>query len=168
MMENAEDHLRLVYHIIKSYRPPDGIEKDDWYQIGCIGLIKACQTFDKDRHVPFSSYACKCIYNELRMFQREYWNKNNSFYRSFISLELPIKTLEDSTMRLADIIESMCNVEEIAVTHEIEEIIKSDVSTLMLQGYTSSEIAIKMKVCKRTAIKRMKKIREKVREYLSK
>ena len=59
-------NLRLVAHICKKYYA--GIAaQDDLISIGTIGLIKAVDTFDPDKGKRFSSYASRCIENELRM-----------------------------------------------------------------------------------------------------
>ena len=61
-----EHNLRLVAHIMKKYYTPNG-DQDDLISIGTIGLIKAVDTFDPDKGKRFSSYASRCIENELRM-----------------------------------------------------------------------------------------------------
>ena len=64
-------NLRLVAHIAKKYYALPG-EQDDLISIGTIGLMKAVDTFDSTRRARFSTYASRCIENELRMhFRRE-------------------------------------------------------------------------------------------------
>ena len=59
-------NLRLVAHICKKYYAGTAAQ-DDLISIGTIGLIKAVDTFDPDKGKRFSSYASRCIENELRM-----------------------------------------------------------------------------------------------------
>ena len=64
-------NLRLVAHIAKKYYALPS-EQDDLISIGTIGLMKAVDTFDSTRRARFSTYASRCIENELRMhFRRE-------------------------------------------------------------------------------------------------
>lgn len=64
-----ERNLRLVAHIVKKYQ--GSLEElDDLISIGTIGLIKAIQTFDSDRAGRLSTYAARCIDNELLMLLR--------------------------------------------------------------------------------------------------
>ena len=64
-----EHNMRLVAHIIKKYAFTDK-ETDDLLSIGTIGLIKAVNTFDVSRGNRLSSYAAKCIDNEILMLLR--------------------------------------------------------------------------------------------------
>ncbi|HCC35266.1 MAG TPA: flagellar biosynthesis protein FliA [Ruminococcaceae bacterium] len=48
-----------------------GIEYDDLYQAGCIGLIKAADGFDEQRGLCFSTYAVPVILGELRRLFRD-------------------------------------------------------------------------------------------------
>ena len=59
-------NLRLVAHVAKKYYAASA-GQDDLISIGTIGLIKAVDTFDPARASKFSSYASRCIENELRM-----------------------------------------------------------------------------------------------------
>ena len=64
-----EHYLRLVAHIIKKYYGKQG-EQDDLVSIGTIGLIKAIDTFDTGKNIRLSSYASRCIENEILMHFR--------------------------------------------------------------------------------------------------
>lgn len=65
----VEHNLRLVAHIIKKYYGRQN-EQDDLVSIGTIGLIKAVDTFDPDKNIRLSSYASRCIENEILMHFR--------------------------------------------------------------------------------------------------
>ena len=92
-------NLRLVAHIIKKYyaQPCD---QDDLISIGTIGLMKAVDTFDSTRRARFSTYASRCIENEIRMqFRRE--RKSGQT----VSLQETLEADGDSALTLADVIQ---------------------------------------------------------------
>ena len=65
----VEHNLRLVAHIVKKYYGT-GADPDDLVSIGTIGLIKAINTFDPEKNIKLSSYASRCIENEILMYFR--------------------------------------------------------------------------------------------------
>jgi len=75
-------NLPLVSTVLKKYKPYN----EDQFQIGCIGLIKAADTYELTREVPFPNYACFVIERELhmdynrRMEMFEERNKDNFVY----------------------------------------------------------------------------------------
>ncbi len=63
------DNMGLVHSCCKKFRGR-GIEYDDLFQAGCIGLIKAADGFDETRGLCFSTYAVPVILGEIkRMFR---------------------------------------------------------------------------------------------------
>ena len=64
-----EHNLRLVAHIIKKYYANQN-DQEDLISIGTIGLIKAIDSVDAGKGIRLSSYASKCIENEILMFFR--------------------------------------------------------------------------------------------------
>lgn len=48
-----------------------GVEYDDLFQAGCVGLIKAAENFDGTRGVKFSTYAVPVILGEIRRLFRD-------------------------------------------------------------------------------------------------
>ena len=94
-------NLRLVAHIVKKYQGA-GEELDDLISIGTIGLIKAIQTFDLQKASRLSTYAARCIDNELLMLLRS--KKKSS---KEVSLYEPIGTdKEGNEISLLDVIET--------------------------------------------------------------
>lgn len=65
-----ERNLRLVAHIAKKYTKIAGADDDDLISIGTIGLIKAISTFDYTKQARLSTYAARCIENEILMSVR--------------------------------------------------------------------------------------------------
>ena len=61
-----ESNLPLVHSLCKRFAGR-GIEYDDLYQAGCIGLIKALDNFNPDLNVQFSTYGVVMILGEIKM-----------------------------------------------------------------------------------------------------
>lgn len=66
----AEDNLGLVHLCANRFRNR-GIEYDDLYSAGCIGLVKASKAFDESRGVKFSTYAVPVILGEIKRLFRD-------------------------------------------------------------------------------------------------
>ena len=96
-----EHNLRLVAHVVKKYQGLDE-DLDDLISIGTIGLIKAISTFDSRKATRLSTYAARCIDNELLMMLRSRKKRSRE-----ISLYEPIGTdKEGNEISLLDIVES--------------------------------------------------------------
>lgn len=102
-----EHNLRLVAHIIKKYYSNLN-DQDDLISIGTIGLIKAIDSFNTDKGIRLSSYAARCIENEVLMHFRS--GKKSS---QDISMNEPIDTDKDgNTLTLIDIMATEDNIVE--------------------------------------------------------
>jgi RNA polymerase sporulation-specific sigma factor len=66
----VEENLGLVHLCANRFRGR-GIEYDDLYGAGCIGLIKAASAFDTKRGVKFSTYAVPVILGEIKRLFRD-------------------------------------------------------------------------------------------------
>lgn len=66
----AEEHLGLVRLCANRFRER-GIEYEELYSAGCLGLVKAANAFDPERGVCFSTYAVPVILGEIRRLFRE-------------------------------------------------------------------------------------------------
>lgn len=63
-------NLLLVQQVASRFK---GVENfDDLFQVGCIGLIKAIDSFDLTRDTAFSTFAVPKILGEIRMYLRDY------------------------------------------------------------------------------------------------
>ena len=70
-----EHNLRLVAHIVKKYDHKKN-DVDDLISIGTIGLIKGVDSFSYKKGTRLTTYAAKCIENEILMYYRSD-KKNN-------------------------------------------------------------------------------------------
>ena len=66
-----EKNTGLVHHVVKRFAGRSGIETEDLFQIGAMGLIKAIEKFDLDYGVCFSTYAVPVIMGEIQRFLRD-------------------------------------------------------------------------------------------------
>lgn len=65
-----ESNLGLVHSLCKRF-VGKGIEYDDLYQAGCMGLVKASDAFDRERGLCFSTYAVPVILGEIKRLFRD-------------------------------------------------------------------------------------------------
>lgn len=65
-----ESNLPLVHKLANRFRGR-GIEYDELYSAGCVGLIKACDRFEPERGLCFSTYAVPVILGEIRRLFRD-------------------------------------------------------------------------------------------------
>lgn len=65
-----QDNIGLVHSCARRFKGR-GIEYDDLFQAGCMGLVKAADAFDTERGVRFSTYAVPVILGEMRRLFRD-------------------------------------------------------------------------------------------------
>ena len=96
-----EHNLRLVVYIAKRFETASyGIE--ELISIGTLGLIKAVNTFKKDKNIKLATYASRCIENEILMFMRKCAGR-----RREISIDEPLSVDYDGNeLLLSDILGS--------------------------------------------------------------
>lgn len=68
--EFIKQNLGLVHSICRRFAGR-GLEYDDLYQAGCIGLVKAVDAYDFERGFAFSTYAVPVIMGEVRRLFRD-------------------------------------------------------------------------------------------------
>jgi len=69
-----EHNLRLVAHIVKKFESKTS-DNDDLISIGTIGLIKGIDSYNNEKATRITTYAARCIENEILMYFRS--NKKN-------------------------------------------------------------------------------------------
>lgn len=65
-----KNNLSLVYSLINKYKHTNA-DKEDLFQIGCIGLLKAIDNFDTAFNSQFSTYAVPLILGEIKRYFRD-------------------------------------------------------------------------------------------------
>ena len=79
-----EHNLRLVVYISRRFENT-GVNLEDLISIGTIGLIKAINTYRRDKNIKLATYASRCIENEILMHIRKISNQKTE-----VSLDEPI------------------------------------------------------------------------------
>ena len=97
--ELIERNMRLIVHIARKYKVP-GCTFDDLISIGAIGLIKAVRSYDPDAGTSLSTYAARCIENEILMSLRHSRKQQND-----VSLDEPLGMDSDgNTVSFSDLL----------------------------------------------------------------
>ncbi|MBR1815941.1 MAG: RNA polymerase sporulation sigma factor SigG [Lachnospiraceae bacterium] len=108
--EFIKGNLRLVLSVIQRFAGNNPENADDLFQVGCIGLIKAIDNFDRSMDVKFSTYAVPMIIGECRRYMRD----NNAIrvsrslrdiaYKAIYTKDMLLKKLdrEPTTKEIAD------------------------------------------------------------------
>lgn len=162
-----EHNLRLVAHIVKKY---ENLKEntDDLISIGTIGLIKGIDSYKENKGVRITTYAARCIENEILMYFRS--NKKNM---NNVSLSDPIGFDKDGNeITYVDILasEEGDNIDDINLKDNIK-LLKEYINILSIRekeiialryglyGYnelTQKEIAKKLKIS-RSYVSRIEK-----------
>ena len=162
-----EHNLRLVAHIVKKF---DSKEKmtDDLISIGTIGLIKGIDTYKDNKKTKITTYAARCIQNEILMYFRANQKRNNDVFLSDsigfdkegneISL---IDVLEDNTEDYVEIINEKDNIQMLKkylnlLTDKEKEIIKKRYGLNGEDEKTQKEIAKELNIS-RSYVSRIEK-----------
>ena len=110
--EFIEKNLPLVHSICKRF-VGRGIEYDDLYQAGCIGLIKATDNFEESKGFAFSTYAVPVIMGEVRRLFRDGGavKVSRSIKELYLKITRETQILEQTLNReptLSEIAERLC------------------------------------------------------------
>ena len=162
----VKHNLRLVAHIVKKYN--NAGEADDLISVGSIGLIKGIETFEPNKGCQLTTYAAKCIENEILMYIR-----SNKKHRQAVSLYEAVGTdKEGNDIALMDVIpqpnDSFVGIENSLVMEKVKEImdehltgVEYDVIALRYgmkdsTAYTQSQVAKKLGIS-RSYVSRIEK-----------
>lgn len=118
----VKHNLRLVAHVARKYLPPASFGKDDLISVGSIGLLKAVRTYSLDSGNTFSTYAARCIENEILMLLR-----SQKKHASDVNLESPVgKDKDGEELLLMDVLvaDEQSVDESVASKLDYENIVK--------------------------------------------
>ena len=172
-----EHNIRLVIYEVNGRFNTLEYDKSELVSIGILGLVKAVDTYDASKKIEFSTYAARCIDNEILMFIRRLKKE-----KCVDSLDRPISgEEEDKAIKLEDVIKSD---EDIQTSYEGKEIyaqIRKIVYSLpererkiiMLsfgfydgRVYKQKEIADKLNISRSYASRLIAKIVKKIKKQL--
>ena len=174
-----EHNLRLVAHVVKKYSQAD--EADDLISVGSLGLIKAINSYRLNHGTQFSTYAAKCIENEILMLIRA-----NKKHKCNVSIEDVLGADdEENEIRVGDLsYDDDENVENIVaqkiVSQDLDKILKKYLSPreyeIMCLRYgllgkpvlTQREVAKKLNISRSYISRLEKKSIEILRKVLNK
>lgn len=169
---NAKDilihhNLRLVAHIVKKYGGTE--EADDLISAGSLGLIKAINTYQLGHNTQFSTYAARCIENEILMLLRV-----NKKHKNCVSIEdTLLNDIDDNEITVLDIVEAPDSdvdalVGSMLIGKKLEEVLTKNLSkreyTIMSMRYglngspalTQREVSTKLNIS-RSYVSRLEK-----------
>ena len=131
-----EENSPLIKSLIKRFLHK-GIEYDDLYQIGTMGLLKAINNFDEKYNVKFSTYVVPLVIGEIKRFMRD--DGAIKVSRSIKTLNLKIKKYIDEYNKEN---QRKPSIKEIAQKFDIDEsevMFVVDSSALPISIYTPFE-----------------------------
>lgn len=130
-----EENMGLVHLCANRFRNK-GIEYDDLYSAGCIGLIKAAGAFDTERGVKFSTYAVPVILGEIKRLFRDGGTVKVSRSLKELSLRL-MRIKDDFQLRNGrePTIDELCEASE-ENYEDVVEALASAMPALSLTGYS--------------------------------
>jgi RNA polymerase sigma factor (sigma-70 family) len=175
LTKQQQELVEKNHNLIYGFANKNKLNIDEYYGILAIGLCKAAKSYEESKG-EFSTFAYNCMKNELY----KYWNSLRS--KRIIPNEMiysydALRTSEDS-----DVKDNYVNV--IADNNLIDYIIESDilknelfdllsekdkiVADLLINGMIYEDIAAQMNCTRQMVGYRVKRIRKKCADYLSK
>lgn len=162
-----EHNLRLVAHIVKKF-DVKGDFADDLISIGTIGLIKGIDSYKPSKNTKITTYAARCIQNEILMYFRSSKKTNNDvslndsigYDKEGNEINL-IDVLKDREPDIADTLYEADMLEQLTahlgvLTKREREIIENRYGLNNKEEATQKEIAKKMHIS-RSYVSRIEK-----------
>lgn len=174
-------NIKLVLRVVNNRFKYIEYDKEDLVSIGMFGLIKAVETYDKTRNFEFSTYAIKCIENEIKQFLRSLYRKSK--YK-FVSLDSEIfNNDEKENIKQINVLKNNTDIEKEYIDKETSEIINTIISELPVKdkkmimmyfgfnqyvnkNYTKDEIAKELGFSRAYLYKRLEKILSRIKNRL--
>ncbi len=162
-----EHNLRLVAHIVKKF-DKKSVDPDDLISIGTIGLIKGIDSYNNNKPTKITTYAARCIENEILMFFRSNKkNLNNISLNDSIGYDKDgneinlIDVLKDNSPDINDILHTKDNIKLLnnylsLLNDREKEIIIKRYGLAGSNEYTQKEIAKQLKIS-RSYVSRIEK-----------
>lgn len=127
--EIIEEYSDRIYNIVKKISYYD---RDDLFQVGCIGLINAYRNYDSSKGAKFYSYAYKYILGEIRRYIRE--NRNIKVSRDLYALSGKI---EEAKNIISQKLMRTPTIEELSAFLEIDI---EDIKIALSNNYSTTSL----------------------------
>lgn len=162
-----EHNLRLVAHIVKKF-DSKGTMTDDLISIGTIGLIKGIDSYSPEKNTKITTYAARCIQNEILMFFRSSKKSINDVslndYIGFDKEGNEISLLEVTKDEEPDILEELHNKDLIEKLNKYMDVLTPREKLILKKRYgldntpeeTQNDIAASLKIS-RSYVSRIEK-----------
>lgn len=126
LIEQYKDRIYKIISRIPYY------DKEDLFQVGCIGLIKAYRNYDPSKNVKFFSYAYKYILGEIKTYVRE--NRNIKVSRDLYKLSGKI---EEARNIISQKLMRNPTIDEIALFLEMDP---NDIQQALINNYNTTSL----------------------------
>lgn len=165
------ENIKLVPFAVHQvlHRPVGAVQDDeDLVQVGSIGLWNACLTYDESKGYKFSSYATKCIINEVCLYLRR--NVMNQIKTVSIENIVSKGNEDDSTLTYENSLEDQHT--DLIKRMQINEIVKTltpkekEIFQALYAGNTQSKIAQNLHVTRQHINNIYNNIKNKFKEVL--
>lgn len=167
--EDIEKDFKIVWGAIHKY----GFEpSEDNFQIGCIGLLKAHRKFDKTKKYRFTTFAYRCIANEIFMHYRS--KSRTLIEKNSTSLEEALSSGSSDFGYYDEALETESDLKNI-IYQAIDKVCKNenrqifyDVCTKRMNGdaITQTEIAKQYKMSTTKVSRHFRRINQEVKKML--
>lgn len=173
-----DENAKLIHSAIKQYNFP-GMEYADIFQIACIGVLKALETYDTDNKSALSTYVVTCARNQVLYETRKSRAKSRtgitlSYEGSFMGNDgRATPGVENMNLREIDLLHNHVPMEEIAERNEQAEIVTDIMNRYLtekerkliymhIDGSTQSEIAKSLDLAQANISRMIRQIRCKI------
>lgn len=179
--ENAQEMMvnqyhRLIWSIVYKFQGAMnhmGINKDDLFQEGMIGLLEAIESYREDLCVPFKNFACLCAERQMRSLIRKHSGLNYALLHTSVSLDQSL--VEEEQLMVRDTIATSdyttdpvwmfhyrYNIEQLKEKTKDFSPLEKKVMYYRSQGYTYHEIAEKCNVNFKSVDNTIQKLKRKI------
>ena len=172
LMEKYSNLVRILAKKILKNNKNLGLEYDDLYQEGMVGVIKALNDYNSDNTL-FFTYASLCAQREMDRIIKYHKRKKIMVLNDSISLNMCINkdpncTLEDFIPSEYNLEKNYENIEEFNKLMDIKydfDLLDSSIYELKLNGFSTREIATLMELSYKAVDYRLRKMRKKILKY---
>jgi len=123
----AEYNTRYVCFKIRQFANT-GIDYEDLFSIGCIGMMKAIDTFDLNKEIQWTTYLDICIRNEILMYIRR-----NKKYVGILSLDFSYSEDNDHPITMKEYLQDGTNIEDEIIDKDTYDSIRQLFKHLTMQ-----------------------------------